>query len=478
MKSNVKMHLKGIWSIKTLLICVSAITLFSCIYFISCSEIKEWDESRNGVNAYEMMLNKHYLTLYFEKSIDTWNAKPPLNTWFILTCYKIFGLNTFALRLPSLLSSIFFFLSFFHFLKKQCNFEIATFTILVLLTCKAILWDHIGLTGDYDGPLLLFVGLHTIYLFQFNDSRKIKHLVLSSIFLGLGFYIKGFAAFMVTPFILLYFFIDKNSFFYSNPPSLRILIVGKLVVIGFVLSWVILSLNYIDYPINSHYKSTNQIETMLYHDIFQRLFSSNFDDKHSHNSPLFFFSAMDIRMNIWNYFFIAFSVINLFKINIPNEEKTKSILLLSYIIIYPIGIFLSFTSTQHNWYLAPVFPFMATVIAINIFILVNKSKFYCFILFLILFLSIRQNYNLLERRNEVQVTGKYKPSAFDNNIYYTNINQKVLLFLIYNEYNPIKINDSISILKPQCTFLSDQLYSNNSYDKIGSIDQYWIYVTK
>jgi 4-amino-4-deoxy-L-arabinose transferase-like glycosyltransferase len=471
-----QMGSQKIFTLKMLLLIVVSVTMLSSIYFVFNSAIKEWDESRNGVNAYEMMLNKNYLTLYFEKSIDTWNAKPPLFTWFILICYKIFGLNTFSLRLPSLLASVFFFLSFFHFLKKQCNFEIATFTILVLLTCKAILWDHIGLTGDYDGLLLLFVGLHTIHLFQFNESRKIKHLILSSIFLGLGFYTKGFAAFMITPFVLLYFFIDKNSFIYSNPPPLRILIVNKLVVIGFVLSWIIISLNYIDYPIKSHYNSANQLETMLYHDIFQRLFSSNFENKQTHHSLLFFFTATDIRMNIWNYFFIAFTVINLFKINIPNDAKIKSILILSYIIIYPIAIFLSFTSTQHNWYLAPVFPFMAIVIAINVFILVSKSKFYYFILFLILFLSIRHNFHLLERRNEVQVTGKYKPSTYDENIYYTNINQKVLLFLIYNEYNPIKSNDSILSLKSKNVLLSDQLFSNRSFTKIGSIDQYWIYL--
>ena len=146
-----QMGSQKIFTLKMLLLIVVSVTMLSSIYFVCNSAIKEWDESRNGVNAYEMMLNKNYLTLYFEKSIDTWNAKPPLFTWFILICYKIFGLNTFSLRLPSLLASVFFFLSFFHFLKKQCNFEIATFTILVLLTCKAILWDHIGLTGDYDG---------------------------------------------------------------------------------------------------------------------------------------------------------------------------------------------------------------------------------------------------------------------------------------------------------------------------------------
>jgi hypothetical protein len=82
-----QMGSQKIFTLKMLLLIVVSVTMLSSIYFVFNSAIKEWDESRNGVNAYEMMFNKNYLTLYFEKSIDTWNAKPPLFTWFVLDTY-------------------------------------------------------------------------------------------------------------------------------------------------------------------------------------------------------------------------------------------------------------------------------------------------------------------------------------------------------------------------------------------------------
>ena len=55
--------------------------------------VHEWDESRNGINAIEMLGNGDWLNLHYAGKVDTWNAKPPLLIWCIALSFKIFGIN-------------------------------------------------------------------------------------------------------------------------------------------------------------------------------------------------------------------------------------------------------------------------------------------------------------------------------------------------------------------------------------------------
>lgn len=180
------------------------ISFFSCVYYCTFSEIKEWDESRNGVNAVEMTNNKNYIVPYFENQIDSWNAKPPLFIWAIVGSNKIWGYNTFGLRFPSLLATIIFFIFFYRLSTYFVSSKIAIFSIVILLSTKAVLWDHIGLTGDFDSLLLATIFMFLFYFVRYSNSENKRDLVLFSILLGVAFYTKGFAAFILLPsFILL-----------------------------------------------------------------------------------------------------------------------------------------------------------------------------------------------------------------------------------------------------------------------------------
>ena len=68
--------------------------------------IRLWDESRNAVNAIEMLQNGDYIIRSYENKPETWNLKPPLLTWLQVIAMHVVGLNEIAIRLPSILASI------------------------------------------------------------------------------------------------------------------------------------------------------------------------------------------------------------------------------------------------------------------------------------------------------------------------------------------------------------------------------------
>ena len=73
--------------------------------------------------------------------------------------YKVLGFNEFALRFVAAISTILFFHVLFRFVELIDTPLTAFITCLVLLSCKAIIGWHVGLNGDFDATLTLFLTL-------------------------------------------------------------------------------------------------------------------------------------------------------------------------------------------------------------------------------------------------------------------------------------------------------------------------------
>ena len=68
--------------------------------------ILDYDESRHGINAYEMIRNQDYVVSTYQGEPDYWNLKPPLSFWLIAVGYRMFGYNALGLRFFSALASL------------------------------------------------------------------------------------------------------------------------------------------------------------------------------------------------------------------------------------------------------------------------------------------------------------------------------------------------------------------------------------
>ena len=67
---------------KTLLLLLMIVSFFA-FFRLGDHLIQDWDESRHGINAIEMLQNGDWVNLHFKGQPDDWNIKPPLTIWAI-----------------------------------------------------------------------------------------------------------------------------------------------------------------------------------------------------------------------------------------------------------------------------------------------------------------------------------------------------------------------------------------------------------
>jgi 4-amino-4-deoxy-L-arabinose transferase-like glycosyltransferase len=116
-----------------------------------------WDESRLANNAIEMSRNGfNLMTTYLERP-DLWNTKPPLLIWLITGSFRIFGISEWALRLPSALAAMATSAMVYGFCRRVTTSRAAGIGgALVLLTTFGFIGPHVARTGDYDALLIYF----------------------------------------------------------------------------------------------------------------------------------------------------------------------------------------------------------------------------------------------------------------------------------------------------------------------------------
>lgn len=351
---------------RTCLLIILAVTSLMLFWKIGRHDLAEWDESRNGINAYEMYHNGDYINIYFAGEPDTWDAKPPLMLWLIVLCYKIFGFNEFALRLPAAISAVLFFLYFYKLIDRYTGHIKAFLTCLVLMSCKAIIGWHVGTNGDFDAPLLFFLTASAYYFSGYIDFGRKNDIYLAALCAGLAFYTKGTAGFLFLPGFLVYTLFRHKIITVLKDYRMWLSLILFFMIVA---SWILLVYMYGIRTEQSHYGSKNAIETLFVHDTYKRLTSETFDGRQTNVRGLYFFLVvMDVRMNVWNYVLYLVAVLFAFlllrrKAGTIIVYEDKRSLLLAACISFPIILILMLARNPYDWYMIPALPYLAYFIA-------------------------------------------------------------------------------------------------------------------
>ncbi|MDR3681776.1 MAG: glycosyltransferase family 39 protein [Flavipsychrobacter sp.] len=387
------------------LLLIVLLATFMAFWKCGVADLNDWDEARNGVNAYEMYHNKDFVNLYYNGIPDTWNAKPPLMTWLIVVCYHLFGFNEFALRLPSVISSVVFFIFFFKLIEKLEAPLTAFLTCLILLSCKAVLGTHVGITGDYDALLLCLLTISAYYFVLYAECGKANAIFGVALFTGLAFYTKGTAAFIYLPGFFMYLlYRQKFRQFIKDRRTWMALLLFVIIC----TSWVGLILLHGQYNTQSFYGSKNALETMLFHDTIRRLASTNFEQVYVPDH-FFFFTTIDSRLNLWNYLFYV-SVLTGLVILYHNRKfllvfikrPSNRLTLFSLFLATPLVAVLTVATNKHAWYLAPAFGCIAFVTVKGLMYLTGRWKpLFAICCCLFVFAISRQFFYLSTRPHEL-----------------------------------------------------------------------------
>jgi 4-amino-4-deoxy-L-arabinose transferase-like glycosyltransferase len=187
---------------------IALVAGFNLFFHLGLDSIKDWDEARNGITAYEMVQNHDYIKMTYMGETEYCNLKPPLGMWLISLAYKIFGFNAFALRFFSSLSAFFLILLAVYFARKFFDPTTAILSGFILATSFGVLFDHAGRAGEFDSKLALLVILCVISLYKMKTDTR--YFYLNSLCISLAFLLKSFASFQLIAITVVYLFFSRK----------------------------------------------------------------------------------------------------------------------------------------------------------------------------------------------------------------------------------------------------------------------------
>lgn len=212
---------------------------------------------------------KNFFFVSFDPSGFLTVDKPPLGLWLQAISAKIFGLNTFAILLPSIISSA---LVCFLIYKIISNTFGEIYGIISqIVFCFTPIVVAVSRTNNLDMILMLFMTLAIYFAIK-------NRFMISMIMLGLAFNVKMFQAYMIAPALIVYFFMT-NKF---NLKTLGKFLISLLILFVVSFSWTaIVELTPKDSrPFIGGSGSDNSVISLMFgHNGFDRLFGKKMENK-------------------------------------------------------------------------------------------------------------------------------------------------------------------------------------------------------
>lgn len=135
----------------------------------------------------------------------------PTLEWFLAIIYKIFGLENIEIKTRIATNLIGFLILLFSYkvIKKITNKTISLFFLLLLVTSP--LFILITQLTVYDSIILLFFLISFLFFLKYEDEKKEKFLIYSSLFFSASFLSKEVAILWGLPFFLFYITIKNRK---------------------------------------------------------------------------------------------------------------------------------------------------------------------------------------------------------------------------------------------------------------------------
>ncbi|MCB9252395.1 MAG: glycosyltransferase family 39 protein [Flavobacteriales bacterium] len=345
-----------------LILLLMAVCYFPLCHRIDSYCIQMWDESRNVINAIEMLRNHNFITRYFENNPDMWELKPPFLIWLQVLSFKVFGLNEISVRLPSMLASMLtvVFMLWFSF-KVSGNILPGILSALILVSSMGYIGEHAARFGDHDSLLSLFSICTLVYFYLFVSKNQKKYLGLGMLCFFLGWFTKSIIIFMFLPGLLLWLLLSKNA--------------GK--IFRDKLFWTytsfILILMAIYYVLREA-GSPGYLQQVWMNEWFGRYFDLS-ENYHYHHNGFWYYWNGFINGRFEPYIYLLLFIVPLVSFIKKAENKT----MVWYFSINAIVFFLVLSAgTKNFWYEVPLYPLMSLCIGYSVYAIFKLLNAYTF----------------------------------------------------------------------------------------------------
>lgn len=186
---------------------IFSLYIISLFYNLGVSPLHT-EEPRRAIVALEMLFNNNYVVTSIFK--ETFYDHPPLWNIILAGSIKMFGGNSFALRLPAAISLILTGLLLYWMNRKYIGQKFALLSSLYYLVCADI-YFYFSVTAEIDLFYSLLVLLSIFSIFHFYQKKRLFLLFGGAyFFITLAFFTKGFASFAFL-FITLFFYLYQQK---------------------------------------------------------------------------------------------------------------------------------------------------------------------------------------------------------------------------------------------------------------------------
>ncbi len=160
--------------------------------------------------------------------------KPPIGFWLQAISAKIFGFHGWSIILPQALAGVISVWVLYFLIKRYYGIMAGLIAALALAVTPMFVAASRNNTIDNDLVLVLLIAAY--FLFKALESGKLKHILLSLAFVGIGFNVKMLEAYFVIPAIYLTYFIASKIKFKKRVMNL---LIGTVVLVAVSFSWAI-----------------------------------------------------------------------------------------------------------------------------------------------------------------------------------------------------------------------------------------------
>jgi len=208
---------------------VALVAAILFIPFLGNVHLFDWDEINFAESAREMIASGNYFSVQI--NFNRFTEKPPLFFWMQVVSMKLFGINEFSARFPNAICGIITLVVLFRIGKQIFNEYFARIWVMVYLgTFVTFLYFKSGIIDPWFN-LFIFLAIYHFYsLTTMLQVNRMKHLVLTGVFLGLAVLTKGPVAILIA--LLTYVVVvvlNRFRFFINGKEFIAIFVTTLLV---------------------------------------------------------------------------------------------------------------------------------------------------------------------------------------------------------------------------------------------------------
>ena len=169
--------------------------------------LMENDSAQHATMAMRMYLDHDFFTIM--RGDEAYLDKPHLHFWLAAISFKIFGVYSWAYRIPAIIFTMRGAISCYHLTKELYHQKLAHFASLIFITSQSIILANHDVRTD---AVLTGVTIFSIWqLFLFTRTKKILPIILGAIGMGIAFSTKGmFGVFIICITLLFHLLYTRN----------------------------------------------------------------------------------------------------------------------------------------------------------------------------------------------------------------------------------------------------------------------------